>query len=768
MSNEIGKLIKDGFKTIESARKAAQDLPGFEAILKKADGTYALHEIDIEHQMHDNLIRSLNDKSKGRSNEVVELYLDYLPEKVYRVEKNDQDPDSIGIGEKISDRYIDDFKENKFQNIDDADKASGSHKGIEAIVRNQDGSYSLYSVSLKDVEKILSDPEKYPGIERINFPYTFYGASVEASYDAINVHEKDSKGNFVNNFENFKDRIDHKADYSTVIRDMALTPDRLKLEKTDDYKDLENSSSTSVAAKISTLKGMEKASQVIKDLNSGKYVSIDGLKTLETSLTDIISQAATGNIKLDETDLSSLKSMKDTVTRLKDTESQMIKVRQEFNAAAAEAEAQVFAIDKKIKELEKETFLNEKETNALNTLRVILGNYARVANSGDRENIALYAIFMKHALSTAGSSNDPLEVKRMMGKYNTVAGILSEFKEYGSLTPDGRDLFFNHLRLMNASPEEVKLFENYFNTHLANAIDNPANFNFIDQSDKPADKVNRQQGNAAEASIPIVDVGFAAKSDIDLKGLSKVGPGIRGPQKMEEHLEVIYGPSVGTVKKYEPLPVFTDEQLKTAGEAEFTPKIMTPLLPEIQKTVQKLEKVVDTAFKVSELEVKQVENLKEFFERSKFAENILKSLMEAIKEDLKDLRKSEKEMDKVINKLIKNADELQEKLDLGVDPGAASISELMHKFREIIEELDLSTRELIFKKLSAKILDESFTRYLKENRERSDNLEVTKQMLDKAFKESTEVKESSMSFELKQIKFNDISLKIALMSLYGV
>jgi hypothetical protein len=749
MSGEIGKLVKDGFKTIESARKVAQDNAGQEAILKKADGTYAVHEVDLKERAHESVLNVINAK-EGKSNEVVELYIDYLPEKIYRIETSDPQADSIGIGTKISDRYIDDYKENKFTTISEADGAAGQHKGMEAIVKNNDGSYSLYTLNLKEVENILKNPEKFPNIERINFPLNFYGASVETIYDAIDVHEKDKSGNYIHNFEDFKKRI-NRSDNSSVISWMHVTPDSLKLEKTDDYKDLENSSSD-IGDKISSLRGMEKAQKIIDDLNAGRYVSLEGLTLLETSISDVISQVEKGTIKLEQKSIDTLKAMDVTVKKLKDTEEKLIESRHEFNAVADDAQQQVYNLDKKIKELKGKFFKSSNDTNTINTLEAILGNYVRISNSGNRENMALYAIFLKSELEYIESGgNDPKQVKLMMGKYNSIAVILNEFNEYGSLTPDARDIFFNHLKSLGAGPEGIKLFENYFNSKPANAATNPATFNFVDDTPQPEKRV-------------IVDVGYAEKMPFDMEGISHVKPGIAPPLSNETEIVVEYGPS----PKHEKLPLFTDEQLEEAGKGNYSPEIIQALLPEIRKTVEKLDKVPVAAFKVSENYAEKLKNLNDLNKQSPAVSNILYNLSDSIKEDIIRYRKSQAVIEQIVVKLVQYADQLQEELDLSVDGSAASIGALLDKFRAIISELDINTRDMIYKKLAMKLIDDSFSKFLKENKDKLNNQESTKEMMLKVFSDSKEVKEASMPFDLKQLKLNDNSLKIALMSLYSV
>ncbi len=742
MTNEIGKLIKDGFKTIESARKAAQENAGNEAILKNEDGTYAIHQVELEENTKDKAINVINASRKGTSTEVVELNLDFTEDHILRMESSNPDNAPIGIGTKIADRYIDNFKENRFSNQNDAEKAAGKHNGIEGIVKNKDGTYSLYSLSQKDVEKILNDREKFPNIIKISFPFSFYGSAVENLNEIMDLNEKDKNGNYKNTFKRFMERINLKE--AEEIDLINLTPEQLKTENTDEYRALEEAV-YSLNEEISSLKEMEKAQKILEDIESGKYINLDNLKVLETSLNDIISQVESGKLKLDDKNIASLKSMAVTIRNVKESEIKLSEARKEFNSTVDDAAKQVYAMDAKVKELKGKLFLTKEERFTLNTLEAILGKYVKISASGNRENIALYSVFMKGMLdylATGGTDGD--KIKLMMSKYNGIALLLNEFNEKGVLTEDARSNFFYHLNALGASPEEKKIFENYFSKPHTRPPQNPANYEFVDE--------------------PVVDVHLAAENPLDLKKIGIVGPGPVAPVKSDENIFAYSAP----LKKPEPLDLFTDEQIEEAGKAAITPEIMKPLIPLMEKTVGSLEKVGFSAFEYSEREVKLDNSLEELFKKAGETKDILTGLRKLMKDDIEKRIKGLTAAHKAINKIILIAEKLLAAMKLGVDGSAANIADLLQKFREIISELDIETRELILQKLTAKLIDESFTKYLKENSDNMKNFESVREMFLKVFQESSEVKESDMPFDLKQIKLADNSLKIALIALYHI
>jgi hypothetical protein len=132
--------------------------------------------------------------------------------------------------------------------------------------------------------------------------------------------------------------------------------------------------------------------------------------------------------------------------------------------------------------------------------------------------------------------------------------------------------------------------------------------------------------------------------------------------------------------------------------------------------------------------------------------------MQEMKESLAENRAITAEMQTVVDGFANEADRLTAllgDLDQQIDPEAADIVSLLRQFREIISDLDIKTRELNQIVSNRNKLDRKFLNLLKENRERWDNLDEAKRILVKAFNNSREVSESSMTGDAK-LALNDI------------
>lgn len=93
----------------------------------------------------------------------------------------------------------------------------------------------------------------------------------------------------------------------------------------------------------------------------------------------------------------------------------------------------------------------------------------------------------------------------------------------------------------------------------------------------------------------------------------------------------------------------------------------------------------------------------------------------------------EKDPDSVNNKLteiieqfIANADKLQEEMDLSVDPSAANMIDLLRIFRKIIVELDIELKRINKNKREQDLIDENFSKAIRDNKERQEKLDIAK------------------------------------------
>ncbi len=171
--NSLGKKISDfEYNTIEIARQAAQVHQGNEAIIRNENGTYSLFKISDSKEEEEKKIKKVEEMlEKGMSSNfnpnLIEFSIDgNLFNSSLRVELASEIKDIDGIGSKINGNYLDNLNtSNRFNSIDSAVEAAKRHKGIEAIVKNLDNSFSLYRATEDEVEKIreLSGRGEYRG-----------------------------------------------------------------------------------------------------------------------------------------------------------------------------------------------------------------------------------------------------------------------------------------------------------------------------------------------------------------------------------------------------------------------------------------------------------------------------------------------------------------------------------------------------------------------------------------------------------------------------
>lgn len=191
------------------------------------------------------------------------------------------------------------------------------------------------------------------------------------------------------------------------------------------------------------------------------------------------------------------------------------------------------------------------------------------------------------------------------------------------------------------------------------------------------------------------------------------------------------------------------------ADVERVTTFLKPELTELKQSYQeahKEEKELNYLFKEAEKINNELKNELKSPEFSRLTERV-HFIMEDINKDLENNQLSLNKMEESLQETIRNAEKLEDLLELRVEPTSVKISDLLKRFRAIISELDLKVRSLnqnMFIKIQ---MDRDFQDDLKEVRDKAKQLDKVKLEMEKLFKESKEVKFSFLSSIGKNAQF---------------
>lgn len=121
-----------------------------------------------------------------------------------------------------------------------------------------------------------------------------------------------------------------------------------------------------------------------------------------------------------------------------------------------------------------------------------------------------------------------------------------------------------------------------------------------------------------------------------------------------------------------------------------------------------------------------------------------------------------KNLEEMIDDFIKTFEDIMYNIDFSIDPLAANIVNLLESFRSIISTLEEDSKKIIETTMKAKLIDQNFIRTIKENNEKQESLNEKRELLNKLFMESKEVKFSQLPYKEKKAELNQVILKIML------
>ncbi|MFN4149744.1 MAG: hypothetical protein ACK4IX_02290, partial [Candidatus Sericytochromatia bacterium] len=388
----------------------------------------------------------------------------------------------------------------------------------------------------------------------------------------------------------------------------------------------------------------------------------------------------------------------------------------------------------RLEALAKKTGNNEVANQLVNLQR----EFSNVLAEGDKEKIALYSAYMESiekilsnpykGMSESGKYNHILrELSNAEKSFNQASVILNDAKTNSVHDKEnGKKRLMSALSNLSVSPEIEKIFNNYFNNLGSNS--------FITPNMSAFSANNAIEQGLKEDGVVSQNINTQAYKPIEIQN------------------------------SFQNMNVQDISEFIKSDESDEMLSVIAQINKETQSLVRSIEKTSESEARLN----KSMSDLNDFIVENPDVINLFQEeIQNEINEIMLEVNKPEKEdyIDEVINDMISQSELLEQNINTEFNSDDSSIVPLLKKFRDIIEELDLKTRSSISKKLAAKMIDDSFSKYIYENSKRLQNIENSKDEIMGIIKSSSEVRDSKMPYKLKQMKLEDCAQKIALVAL---
>ncbi len=758
---ELGEKKGGSFDALDGARNFISEKKLNAFIVKEPNGTYSVHNIESDDKLlkNDSLRK---DYLKFEKLRIVEFgngtTNNYHFERQENKIKNTVNTDKLApkteemakdlskTGEKISDLYIDNSKENKFIRIEEAEAAAklyninyskgnkiyanstGNSSEFVAIRKNADESYSLYSVSEQQYEKIKSEGQEYKG----NI-YGFVKPDLVGNQDLEHISEE-KKGSGI----------------EVLKQDLKNATQILKQDAGDfittDAGSQEINRLQEMQSKASKIQGLEQLKAALDGMNNGMKIDASSISNLETAYNLIKGQMDSGQLNLTEDEKKIVGEFSTAITSLKSNFNKYQDKVNSYNQNLEKINAKANLILEAAKDI--------PENSPQGKLIIqFFQNYSNVMNGDDRFKQALYQTMMDSFLSVLNDKNSKGnradKLNAVLRGYVNIENMLmknqfdaKKFELYANQMITDKDKDDKDAKILN--------LKSLFNSISTGALKT----NMTDTTkQRDFEVVEKPPGNEQPSGNGVTS-GNEPPNPANL------------PARSEEYKDEVEVPVQFTDDSLQSFRQSLEHQMTLKGES------LDDVLRETEDLNEDLfDQIVDVIGAEVEL-TKSVDKVVKLLKDPKFKDTFESSLKNAIntiqKEDNKD--KSEKnKLNEIIEKVIKKARLLQDKMSLTMNtPKEAQLSTFLSNLRRIIANLDLETRELINKKLSSKIIDQNFSKFIKENQDKIKISNELREQLNNIFNESKEIKVAKMPLSLKQEKMDDISEKFILIALNQV
>ncbi len=749
------EVFTQKFKSIDEARKAADENEGNEALTRNNDGTYGLQKIsDTLENENKMLALAESNKTDNFNPNIVEFKVNQTSLRVENKVSEFKATNYVSeVGPKINGTYLDNTEPvtfifdgkntkttdlNRFKNFDDAVKAANSHQGMEAITKNQDGTFSLHRVDEAQMKIIneKSNNREYNGkvaafvtdtVIKVNSSYSAptptslaLGSGVSGGAEALTGNIFQIIGGAVGNV--MGGDIIEKADIQ-AFKDFSQ---ELKAKYTSKGKDIPKKEQ----AKLDKLE--KKYEAAYKKLHNDAYKHLADL-----------------SIQLKDAS----KAKKDMYDQAKDAVKEIIHSVNEIpdeslSAAGAQFKAQMLNAASIYQNLLNEVPPNELKIAIAKAMMDKIQNFMH--KSPEEQNIG--------------------DLDKIIDDYNsTISNLISTLAK----NVDG-----NTEHLKNALSAALKGFTGDQINQLIYGTDIVQKIQEQRRAEKATPATQASSRTPAENLPPTQNPQAKPETTIPTRFLPETGKPDDFPPK-----DILPGPS-GDIPSNPDAPQNPDSTPPSQDAIDFArrmlggmaipviPRLASPtstpvtltardrliIFPKVRSRLDKLTQIherirkVDT--KISNI-TKDITKYKNFMSMLENLDPELFKKAGKVKESNSSEPASKQktsELVEKINKSIKKGNLLLEQFNNSkLAPNSNSIVTLLVKFREIIHELDISISNLNKNGLLKTRVDTKFSKELKENRDRWKKLDEEAKAQMQTFKESKEVKSSGLSSVAKEI-----------------
>lgn len=552
---------------------------------------------------------------------------------------------------------------------------------------------------------------------------------------------------------------DIKATIETKEKESIETTFTAQVDSTEDINNLKKE----LTEFTNQYSDLNELSNTLKNIQSGSdgKLTIYNLQTLNRVYKTVMEKIESGTLKVSDEVKNKFKqlgvlSQKVESISIKHTES-VYALNQEEHRLAETTKLTL----EKLTELKKNG-LNDTVSKAITQM---LTTYETLVESGDKEKVALYSLYLtsvRHTLSEDLSNMSPEKrnqyilnsLKSAENTYNEMANILNKSKTSGLSNPSQSkaQLIANLDKFKNVYDYDFEKTKNILSSYF--------------------DNIPKNNTNTVNSNIP---------NNNQLKPVSRTAVSNTNstlPLMVSNQVGVAVNPDNATYVKLDNSNLFqnlTEQDVKEFKENDKKFHVIDELNNVTTQSSSFLTAVNNVVESKKELN-KALSEVESFLKENNDLSDILASeikdemvdLLSKIKKDteLLNSHKNNDVSDDTLQKLIYEADKLENKMNLNIDSESASIVNLLVKFRAILGELDTEMKKLVEKNLINKIIDDSFIKFITENKQNIKRLDEAKKEINKIFKSSKEVMNSTLPYEIKQLTTQDALKKLSLVALY--
>lgn len=569
-------------------------------------------------------------------------------------------------------------------------------ENLKAIVEPLQGFHDKRAVErisnlLKEINTEMLKPNCDPKkLELYNSLITDLTTYIQSNPKTVNATGLEGRLLKANEIINKNTSVDPK-DFFKFVDNSYIQENRIK-NMSNSFRFISDSGNL-----ISQLK--QKVQSILSSVTVIKNVAPEELEKINNIIKDITSQA--GAEKLTEADLNYLKDFAKNVNapgKLSDKKqvealaTNIIKIRNKEELYSENYTNSAKQVSSSITNLQEEIgkIPPSKQNGFTNTIGILANKYQEALNSGDAAKVAVYSTLINNITQAVrqGKSGDDIE-----------------------------KIIFNYENLINTVFDDSKPIEQ--RTQLLKDYIGEEQYSLV----KEMARQNKAETTGMSArSVENHDSRESGDRELSTPEHSELGSSRPAVEVTDAEVLVSFQRSLGKEnsdgKLQPPPPILNDTQKQ---------ELRKTTAKDIQRTLQEVPSFRKAFENFAQTNTRFVAVQKEMGSFITFTNKT--------NEDLESKFTIDKVLNELINESIKNANELEENLNLSVDDQSASIVPLLEKFRNIISKLDMDSKENLKKTLEASGISNSFSSSRRDMNLRWESLDKVKKELNKLFEE---------------------------------